>query len=382
MTAVVFIVVLAVLIFVHELGHFLTAKWFGVRVDAFKIGFGPRLIKWRRGETEYGINAVPFGGFVRIFGENPDEESTTGPDAGRSFVNKPRWQQAIVLVAGVMFNFIFAWVLYAIVFSVGVTASTDGFENYRDRFTNERIMVSYVMSDSPAAKAGLKEGDVVRYVETTAMNIARGLRATTSEAIAKSKPKQSITEIQNVINDFNKFPVAFEYERDGNVTVLAITPISGYVKDRYAIGISMDNVVDLKLDVFSAVKEGFRYTIILVRETFVGLFNLIAGIFRGQPNFSDVAGPVGIAGIVGNAARMGITYLLMITAIISINLGVINLIPFPALDGGRILFVLIESVVRRRISPKFTNTVNAVGFGLLILLMVIITFKDIAKFWK
>src|ERR1700741_1905966 len=111
MTVLIFIIVLAVLIFVHELGHFVFAKLFGVRVDAFKIGFGPKLCAWKSGETEYGVNLIPFGGYVKIFGENPDDENTHGPDAPRSFVNKPRWKQAFVLVAGVLFNFIFAWTL-------------------------------------------------------------------------------------------------------------------------------------------------------------------------------------------------------------------------------------------------------------------------------
>lgn len=378
MTVIIFLIVLAVLIFVHELGHFLAARLFGIRVDEFKLGFGPKLLKWKRGETEYGVNAIPFGGFVKIFGENPDDENTHGPDAARSFVHKPRWQQAIVLVSGVLCNFIFAWLLYAIVFAVGVTASTDGFEKYSADFSNERIMISSVLEDSPAAQVHLKEGDVIRYVETTEMN--RDRAATNGE-----KTKQTVSEIQDIVNAYGGKPVAFEVERDGDVNIFGITPVQGLVKSdpsRYAIGIGMDNVVDMKLPVWSAIYEGLHYTLILIRETVIGLYTFVANIFHGQPNFSDVAGPVGIAGIVGNAARMGITYLLMITAIISINLGVVNLIPFPALDGGRILFVAIESAIRRRISPKFTNTVNLVGFSLLILLMIVVTFKDIAKLFK
>lgn len=370
MTVIIFLIVLAVLIFVHELGHFLLARLFGIRVDAFKIGFGPKLVAWKRGETDYGINAIPFGGYVKIFGENPDEISTTGPDASRSFVNKARWKQAIVLAAGVLFNFIFAWLLYVIVLMSGITASTAGFEAYSDRFRDPRVMVTYVLPGSPADKAGLKEGDIVRYVETSAMNAAQAPRSA-----------QSIEDIQGIINSYGEKPVAIEYERDKSKNVIGIVPAAGLVEGKYAIGISMDNVVDLTLPFGSAIKEGLRYTLVLIRETVIALYTFISNIFVGQPDFADVAGPIGIAGIVGSAAKMGFTYLLMITAIISINLGVVNLIPFPALDGGRILFVIIESISRRRIPAKFANAVNMAGFALLMVLMIAVTWKDIAKLW-
>src|SRR5437868_5727655 len=135
-TIIIFLIVLAVLIFVHELGHFLAARAFGIRVDQFKIGFGPKLLKWTRNGTEFGVNAIPFGGFVKIHGENPDEDSISGADKDRSFVNKPRWQQALVLAAGVLCNFIFAWLLYAIVFMSGVTVSKESFPSYSGQFYN------------------------------------------------------------------------------------------------------------------------------------------------------------------------------------------------------------------------------------------------------
>ncbi len=373
MTVIIFLIVLAVLIFVHELGHFLLARAFGIRVDAFKIGFGPRLVSWKRGETEYGINAIPFGGYVKIFGENPDAELTAGPDASRSFVNKARWKQAIVLASGVLFNFIFAWLIYAIVLMSGITVSMAGFEAYSSQFKDPRVMITVVMPGSPAEKAGLKEGDIIRHVETTAMNAER------ASGVAAQRPAQSIEQIQSTVDSYGGKPVAIEYERDKSVNVIGVVPTSGLVENKYAIGISMDNVVDLKLSFASAIKEGLRYTLVLIRETVIALYAFVSNIFLGQPNFSDVAGPIGIAGIIGSAARMGFTYLLMITAIISINLGVVNIIPFPALDGGRILFVLIESISRRRIPVKFANAVNVIGFALLMLLMVVVTWKDVAK---
>lgn len=354
MTAIIFLIVLAILIFVHELGHFLAARLCGIRVDVFALGFGPRIVSWKRKETEYAINVIPFGGYVKIFGENPDNESLHGPHSDRSFVNKPRWQQAIVLSAGVFFNFLFAWVLYTAIFTSGVTATTLGFEKYTDRFSDQRIMVTYVAKDSPAEKAGIQIGDVF-------------------------DKAQSIESVQDSINNSQGQQVSLEYNRKGEEQIAKVIPVTGIVENKYAIGISMDIVGDLKLPVGTALVEGFNYTIEMIKLTFVGLVQFFTNIFRGHADFASVAGPIGIANIVGDAASLGFTYLLMITALISINLGVINLIPFPALDGGRLLFVIIESFIRRRIPMSFANTVNTIGFTLLMLLMVVVTYKDIVK---
>ncbi|MFA6554253.1 MAG: site-2 protease family protein [Candidatus Paceibacterota bacterium] len=377
LTAIIFLLVLAVLIFVHELGHFLFARWNGIRVDEFKIGFGPRILSWGKKETKYGLNLIPFGGYVKIHGENPDEESISGSDKDRSFVNKKGWQQIMVLVAGVLFNFIFAWVLYIIVFISGVTADPQGFERYSSDFKNERVMITLVSPGSPAEKAGLKVGDVIG-------DIKGSNGESFSSMVVSDEPfsNSSITSIQDVINSSKGTPVLMTYKRANNLATTTIEPIAGIVKDKYAIGIAMSGVVDIKLSFFSAIYEGAHYTLIMIRDTAVGLYNFIANIFKGDANFSDVSGPIGIAGIVGGAAELGFTYLLMITALISINLGVINLIPFPALDGGRVLFVIIEGVIRRRLPPKYSNAVNAVGFVLLMILMVVVTYKDIAKMFK
>jgi regulator of sigma E protease len=362
MTVIIFLIVLAVLIFVHELGHFLFARMCGIRVDAFKIGFGPKIFAWKPkhsgfwGDTTYGINLIPFGGYVKIFGEDgelPKDEPMTRGLRGLALVHKPRWQQAIVLVAGVFFNILFAWILYVGLFAHGVTATTDGFEKYSADFSNSRIMVTDVLPDSPAAKAGLMTGDVLI--------------------------GNDVGVIQDEINKSAGTPVALGYVRGGVPEIATTTPIQGLVPDKYAIGIAMSPVVDMRLPFFTAIYEGGHYTWVMLRDTAVGLYSFIANIFEGTANFSDIAGPVGIAGIVGSAAKMGMTYLLMVTALISINLAIVNLIPFPALDGGRVLFVLIECIIRRRISAKFTNIVNTVGFALLIALMVVVTYKDIAR---
>ncbi len=360
MTVIIFIIVLAILIFVHEFGHFLAARACGIRVDAFALGFGPKIISWRSkakngkpaGETEYSLRLIPFGGFVRIFGENPDEENMHGPDAARSFVNKPRWQQVIVLAAGVLCNFIFAWILYVIVFSTGVAATSGDFGQYEKYLSNDRIMVTEVAKDSPAFSAGLKEGDVITSFD-------------------------SMDSVQQFIKNSQGKPVDLKLLRSGKSENVNVIPSQVSSSSPFMIGIAMERVADLRLPFYISIWEGFKYTGVMIKETTFGLGGFVAKMFHGTADYSQISGPVGIAGKVGDAAGMGIAYLIMITAIISINLGVINLVPFPALDGGRILVVIIEAIVRRRISPKYINVINIIGFVLLMLLMVVITYRDI-----
>lgn len=377
MTAIIFIIVLAILVFVHELGHFLVARWCGIRVDAFAIGFGPRLLHWTRHGIEYSIRLIPFGGYVKIFGENPDDENTNGPDAKRSFVHKNRLIQAAVLVAGVTFNFIFAWFLYIGIFASGVTASVDTFDKYADNISDKRVMVTSVSAGSPAEKAGLKAGDTIFAVEVN--NTSREIN---HEPSAEIEQAQAITYIQDTINASEGKELTVHYDRGEERLRVGVTPIQGIVEGKYAIGIGMNEVGELKLPFFTAIWESLRYTIFNIRDIVVGLATFIGTIFMGTANFSDVTGPIGIAGVVGDAADLGFVYLLMITAYISLNLGVINLIPFPALDGGRLLFVGIESIVRRKIPMKFANITNIIGFALLMLLMVTVTYKDVLRLFK
>ena len=373
MTIIIFLIVLGVLIFVHELGHFLLAKWNGIRVDAFKIGFGPKMIAWKMGETEYGINWIPFGGFVRIHGENPDEDSMNGPDKERSFVNKNRCRQASVLVAGVLFNFLFACLIYIVVFNMGVTATMDGFEKYSSDFSNFRIMITEVSAGSPAEAVGLKLGDVITDIyQNDASSTANKLHVL----------PLTVSNIQSAIASSSGKVIDLGFTRGRNMKVVEIVPKPGIIPGKYDIGIAMQDVGDMKLPFSTSIFEGGRYTLIMIEDTVSGLYMFILNIFQGTANFSDVTGPVGIAGVVGNAADLGITYLLMVTALISVNLGVINLIPFPALDGGRLLFVIIEGITRRKVPVKFFNIVNIVGFVILMVLMVIVTYNDISSLMK
>ncbi len=351
MTIIIFLLVLAILIFVHELGHFLAARACGIRVDAFALGFGPKIFSKKVGETTYSLNLIPFGGYVKIFGENPDDESINGSDRERSFVHKTKLQQIFVLFAGILFNFIFAWILIIFAFSNGVPASVESYPEYNDKMLDQHILVSFVNVGSPADKAGLKAGDT--------------LVANSTETVQKA------------INDSKTNGVDITYIRGGVEKTVKVVAEEGIVEGKFAIGIAMDNVGTLKLPFGRSVLESLRFTLHNISETFVGLYKLILGAFKGTSDLSSVTGPVGIAGMVGDAAKLGFTYLLMFTAIISINLGVLNLIPFPALDGGRILFVMIEAIIRRPINPAVANTMNAIGFVILIGLMLVVTYRDI-----
>ncbi|OHA23855.1 MAG: hypothetical protein A3B11_01075 [Candidatus Taylorbacteria bacterium RIFCSPLOWO2_01_FULL_44_26] len=375
MTIIIFLIVLAVLVFVHELGHFLVARACGIRVDAFAIGFGPKILAWKKGQTDYRLNLIPLGGYVKIFGEDPDQQSLVGEDSSRSFANQPRWRQALVLFAGVLFNFIFAWILYVGVFTFGVTATTSGFEKYADNFSGQKIMITHVLADSPAEKSGLKGGDII-------YSIAVQSSGQTLNIAMLSNEKDDIKNIQELIGANDGRELAVSYVRGQERGIARVIPVKGLVENTVAIGIAMDKVGELRLPFLTAIWESFGYTLVMIKETAIGLYVFVSSIFQGNADFKAVTGPVGIAGIVGTAANLGLTYLIMITAIISINLGVINLVPFPALDGGRLLFVLIEGIFRRRIPHTFANMVNTLGFALLMILMVVVTYKDIVRLFR
>lgn len=361
MTVIIFIIVLAVLILVHELGHFIFAKKTGMRVDEFGIGFPPRIFAFKKGETEYSINLLPLGGFVKIFGENPDEESIKGADSSRSMVNKPRWAQALVISAGVVFNIIFAWVLISIGLMSGLPVSVEQFD--LNKVQDPAVVVLDVVKDSPAEKANLQVGDKLLFMGTT------------KESIQDFTTKQ----MQEFIASHGGEEITILYRRGVQepITTFA-TPVDN-ILDRPAIGITTDMIGTAKFGFFESFKEGLLMTFGLIASTAVGLISFFGGLITGTSNLSQVTGPVGIAGLAGEAASFGFIYLLSFTAFISINLAVINFIPFPALDGGRLLFIAIESVMRKNIKPIISNSLNLIGFVLLIGMMAVVTYNDILR---
>lgn len=354
MSVIIFIIILGALIFVHELGHFLVAKKSGIRVDEFAIGFPPRIFSWVKGGTRYALNFIPFGGYVKIFGENPDEESMA-KNAKDSFVNKSKFTQISVLVAGVMFNIFFAWFLFGVAFVIGFDVSKDTFSFVNNE--NSKIQVISVEENTPAERLGIKKGDQI-------LGLVKG----NNEIYFKN----SSDALQNIKN--NNVPFLLKTSK-GDVAINSKLKTS----DGEVVGFYMEDVVNTKTNVFKSFWHGFLMTGYTLKETTIALKNLIFDAFSGEAKLENIAGPIGIVGLVGEAAKSGIVNLIIFTAFISVNLAILNLLPFPALDGGRLLFILIEVVTRRNINPKVANVLNFVGFAILLILMIVITISDIGK---
>lgn len=368
MSIIIFIIVLVVLILVHEFGHFISAKKSGIRVDEFGIGFPPRIIGKKIGETTYSLNWIPFGGFVKIFGEDPNEESISGPDSSRSFVNKPRRIQALAIASGVIFNMLLAVILLSLGFMIGMPVSEGdplivekGYE-----ITSSELTVINVLEDVPAMDGGLKAGDKILSIATKSEAVETLDADTASEFIASHTGEE----------------IAFVYKRNGEVALAEVIPKTGIVpneEERGAIGALLGDVGTLKLPIHKALIEGIVLTGEMTALIAVGLGSFIASAFTLSADLSQVAGPVGIVGLVGDAVALGFVALLNFTAIISIHLAIINLFPFPALDGGRLVVIAIEAIKRSPIKPKVVNAINGIGFILLILLMLAVTYSDIIK---
>ncbi len=364
MNILLFLVILLILVIAHEFGHFLVAKLSRMRVDEFAFGFPPRLFSVEKGETRYVFNALPLGGYVKIYGEDPTEVSE-GPDLDRSFNHRPLWQRSLVVVAGVVFNMLLAWILVTAILMIGMPASAED-TPYASYVHDPALTILSVAPDSPAAQAKFQEGDAILSVRS-------------GDAVAYPATPE---DVSSFVGPRQGEKVTIKVRRKGEVLDLAATPKEGIVAGRAAIGISMDRIGTLRLPLPLALLEGTERTWYYTDVTARGIASFLGGFFRGTSDFSQVTGPVGIVNAVGVAASLGYANLVIFTAIISINLAIINLIPFPALDGGRLLFVLIEGMIRRPIPAKVANTVNATGFALLMLLMVAVTYHDVMKLFS
>ncbi|MDB5245555.1 MAG: metalloprotease RseP [Parcubacteria group bacterium] len=363
MTILLFIIVLVVLILVHELGHFIVAKLSGMRVDEFGIGYPPRLYGKKFGETLYSVNALPFGGFVKIYGEDETEEGVLA--SPRAFSARPRILQALTLIAGIAMNLLLAYVLITAILYIGVPRSLAP-----DQIAfapDAALTVSDVLPGSPAALAGLTAGDTIQSV------------ALPEETFKGVDPQAFLTF---VASDTTGAPLQFSIERNHVPQVVEATPAKGVIPgepERLALGVSVTPVGTIQVSLLHAPIDGAIYTWEITKQTAIGLADFFWKAITLKADLSQVSGPIGIAGAVGTAYSEGFSQLLSIAAIISINLAIINLLPIPALDGGRLLFVIIESITRRPIKPSFAAAVNGIGFLLLILLMVVVTGHDILK---
>jgi regulator of sigma E protease len=353
LTILTFVIILGVLVFVHELGHFIMAKRAGMGVEEFGFGFPPRMFGIKRGETTYSINWIPLGGFVRILGENGDSQDP------RAFGSKGFWARFMVLIAGVVMNFILAWVLISIAMTSGlptIIAQGDTLPSYA-RVGPAQVSVVEVGDNTPASAAGLKMGDSIYKIngtEITDINQAR-------ELTASNAGKPTDYELKRGNEDFHK----------------TITPRANPPEDQGPLGIALSSVAKVSYPWYESIGHGFTTTVGLAWATLSAFGQIISQLVHHESVGQALSGPVGIAVLTRDVAQLGFIYLVQFTAILSINLAIINAVPFPALDGGRVLFLIIEKLRGRKLPEKAEGYANAIGFSLLILLMIFVTVKDI-----
>lgn len=416
---------LGVIIVVHEAGHLLVAKAFGVRVLTFSVGFGKRLWGVQRGETDYRVSAVPLGGYVRLGGENPEEVS---PDDPREFLNKPRWQRILVYLAGPAANIVLSLLLFAGLFMVGIEVMT---------FPDTPPLVSGVEANSSASQAGLKRGDLIAAVNGEAadnwqdvalilmgspgkripLTIQRDGRTFEAVVTPKRIPRYEIGDFgglipsvrpqiieviagqpaqaagfrpgdavqtvdgrpvmdsQAFVNAIAEKPgqrIDVQVERDGKPLTLAVVPRNEGGAGKIGVRIGFYQ----RYSPGRAFVESFRYNVQTVEDIFTILGKVITRQLSAK---STLAGPIEIAAQSGEAARTGFKYLLHLMGFISISIAVMNLMPIPILDGGQIFILLVEGVIRRDLAPRIKEVISQVGFVMILLLMFVVIYFDLMK---
>lgn len=330
------IFVFGVIVFIHELGHFVTAKACGMRVDEFAVGFGPAIVKVQKDETLYSIRAIPLGGYNKIAGMSDEEELDD-----RSFLNKPAWQRFIVISAGAVFNFLLA---ILIVFSILVISGAPS--------PSSEPVIGRMHSTGPAAIAHLEVNDKI-----TSIN---------------GKKITKWTDIAIALQGTQKHAIPIVVERNGQMIESTIIPMETD-NGRAIIGINPSSIMT-KYPIGEAAYRAVAYTVNMVHQMITSLWSMIVGTEEAQ-----LAGPVGVAQMAGEVAQIGFVYLLQFTAILSINLGVINLLPLPVLDGGHLIIILVESITRRKLPPKALQYIQMAGLALLLFIFLYTTVQDISR---
>ncbi len=358
---------LGVLVFVHELGHFIVARKSGMGVHEFGFGFPPRVVgiqkvdgKWKivwgkkqlsSESTVYSINAIPFGGFVRIMGEDNDEANDP-----KSFTNKSFAARFFTLAAGVVMNVLTAWVILSIGFMVGLPVAIDQTSNLPkgSEFNNQHILIGEIKSGSAAEQAGLQNGDVIKLVN-----------------------KQSFTEIpalQEYIKSHQGESIIFDIQRINESKSISVQTSKDVAPGQGIVGIGLAYYGTLQFGPITALYQGVKTTVNQLQAIVTGLYN----VFTSKAGLKQIGGPVKIAQLTGQVADLGILPLLQFTAFLSLNLAILNTLPIPALDGGRMLFLIIEKLRGKPNNQAIEQYANAIGFMVLLGLMVIISIRDIS----
>lgn len=371
LTLILFLAVLSLLVLVHELGHFVAARIFGVKADEFGYGFPPRLIgfvkhhgKWKRVKrnddtvyenTIWSLNWLPLGGFVRIKGEGV-EDKVTDTDA---FQVKPAWQRVIILAAGVIMNWVLAYVLFVAVLLSGVPTVLQDLP-VGSTVENRTVRITNVLPGMPAEKAGIQVGDEV-------VSVA-GVKA------------QDYEQVRNEILKAGEQPLDIVVKTDEMERTVNVQPTLVKELGRPGIGVALADVGIVRFTFFSALKQSAIAVAGYTWQTVKAFGVMIRDIVMLRHLEQEVAGPVGIAVMTGQMAKQGIVTLMQFAAILSINLAVVNFLPIPALDGGRVLFVIIEKIRRKPVTRRIEAHIHQVAFIALIILILLVTVRDITKY--
>lgn len=372
-TLLIFIVVLGLLVFVHEFGHFITAKWRGVGVEEFGFGFPPRMIglqrqnggRWKiiwgkkevedKKETVYSLNLIPVGGFVKIKGENGEQAEEKD-----SFAAHRAWERALIIAMGVIANTLLTIVLISFGFAIGLPQVIDANVSSYAKVSGKHIEIMSVLPNSPAEKSGIKVGDIIVSVD--------------------NQPALTVDGVKEVMNQKVNKEVKISLRRQGAVVKVESTPEILAETKTAGVGIGLAEIGKVRYPVWLAVPKGVMMTGFITKEIFKAFGGVIHDLILGKKVGVELAGPVGIAVLTGQAVKMGWIYLLQFMAILSINLAIINILPFPALDGGRLLFILLEKIRRRPVSQRLEAIIHNSGFVLLLFLVILVTYHDLARY--
>jgi regulator of sigma E protease len=363
LTIVVFILILGLLIFVHELGHFITAKRAGIKVEEFGFGFPPRIFGIKKGETLYSLNLLPLGGFVRIHGEEgkpTDKQSANDSDKKRAFYNKPIRTRAGILIAGVTMNLLLAAFLLSIGYWLGLPAMVD---DQATGLEGMKVQITQVVFDSPAGQADIKIGDTIKEL-------------TFGGQLLKVS---QVEQMQKFVDTYRGEEITVVIQRGNEILEKTLVPRVNPPENEGPLGIGLARTAIVSYPWYRALFMGVTSTVNLTWIIIVALGSILWQLIMTGRLAIEIAGPVGIFNLTGQAAQLGFIYILQLTALISINLAIINILPFPALDGGRLLFLAIEKIKGSPVSQKIERTAHTVGFMILIILMIAVTWRDVVR---